>query len=309
MLDQTQYNNLWTNTFGLPIQQIPCYYQYLQREVYFQDYLDLFSCPNSRSPTFVRVYINGYYTIDPGFDILHNPAYTVEQDKKVRLIVDYDFPYAGQLCKNREIKYILIGEAAPAPSIPLLNNNQEDISNTYFYNKTHVGSTNYFNAPLKAWGINKKTKENKDKSKTEILVELADKGVLLIDLSPFAVNYNEQMREKISQCLFKDLETRIQNLSYLNSKWDFCLIAPQKTSMGILNRVNEIHNRTIKHTNDLLSEPDYDITRKNLKVSSYQDYTVNKSQQFKTLKHLPKRAKLAVIIGGSPHYELIKRAF
>ena len=306
MLDQTQYNNLWTNTFGLPIQQIPCYYQYLQREVYFQDYLDLFGCPNSGNPTFVR---DKHMSVYPGFRILHNPAYTIQQGNQVRLIVDYDFPYAGQLCKNREIKYILIGEAAPAPSIPLLNNNQEDASNTYFYNKNHVGSTNYFNAPLKAWGINKKTKGNKDKSKTELLVKLADKGVLLIDLSPFAVNYNEQMRGKISQCLFKDLEKRIQNLIYLNSKWDFCLIAPQKTSMGILNLVNKIHNRTINHTNDLLSAPDYKITRKNLKVSSYQDYTVNKSQQIKTLNHLPKRAKLAVIIGGSPHYELIKRAF
>ena len=55
MLTQANYNDLWTNVLGLPLQDLPIYYIYLQREVYFQDYLDLFCCPNNERPSFERI--------------------------------------------------------------------------------------------------------------------------------------------------------------------------------------------------------------------------------------------------------------
>ena len=45
MLTRRDYEDLWVNPapagFGMPLHLIPNYYQYLQREVYFQDYLDI----------------------------------------------------------------------------------------------------------------------------------------------------------------------------------------------------------------------------------------------------------------------------
>lgn len=292
MLTQAQYNNLWTVTLGLPIQQIPCYYQYLQREVYFQDYLDLFCCPNNGGPTFVRVHINGYYTIDPGFVILHNPAYTIQLGNQVRLIVDYDFPYAGQLCKNREIKYILIGEAAH-PS-----------SKTYFYNINHTNYTPWFAEPVKAWGVLGINKRDK-------LIGLADNEVLLLDLSPFAISYDSALRILISTNLSANLNNRINKLICLNVNWNFCFIAPKETSIGIINWLamnngNMLNGKTTIHVNDLLLAADY--VDGNGRI--HQDYAVNNNpNQYTNLSHLSKRAKLAVIIGGSPHHQLINRAF
>ena len=181
MLDQTQYNNLWTNTFGLPIQQIPCYYQYLQREVYFQDYLDLFGCPNSGNPTFVR---DKHMSVYPGFRILHNPAYTIQQGNQVRLIVDYDFPYAGQLCKNREIKYILVGEASPNNSL------------NYFYALTQLGSTPWLREPAKAFNLNYSKPVHSD-DKAKILIDLANHGFILLDLYPFGTDLSK-IRNKMN---------------------------------------------------------------------------------------------------------------
>ena len=114
MLTQLEYNDLWRINLGLPLHNIPCYFQYLQREVYFQDYLDLFCCPTNGNPTFERIDVNGHQTVFiNGLHADPNGVYTlVDQGGQVRLIVDYEFPYdRTELCKGREIKYILIGDA------------------------------------------------------------------------------------------------------------------------------------------------------------------------------------------------------
>lgn len=282
MLDQTQYNNLWTNTFGLPIQQIPCYYQYLQREVYFQDYLDLFGCPNSGNPTFVR---DKHMSVYPGFRILHNPAYTVQQGNQVRLIVDYDFPYAGQLCKNREIKYILIGEAAHTSS------------KTYFYNINHTDYTPYLKAPLDAWGVNASSKLGK-------LIGLANEGVILLDLFPFALSYNTNFRERLNKSgvtnSFWDdamnaysIKNRINRAlpAYLNNDWDLAFVAPCKISEYIVNPQNGF-------------QP---LTMSNIGLHPVQFRSQN---QNKTRCNLGAQwRKVAVSSAGSPTQQLIQAAF
>ena len=111
MLTQANYNDLWTNVLGLPLQDLPIYYIYLQREVYFQDYLDLFCCPNNERPSFERIILDGRHTVAIS-DLQPDPngEYTIiDAQGHVRLIVQYDFPFErNELCKGRNIKYILI---------------------------------------------------------------------------------------------------------------------------------------------------------------------------------------------------------
>jgi hypothetical protein len=233
MLTRRDYEDLWVNPapggFGMPLHIIPNYYQYLQREVYFQDYLDLFGCKSIE--TFPRTDDN---YIDPGFVILHDPTYTKIINGKVYLKVDYDFPYKKELCKNRCIKYIMIGEAAPSKS------------GTYFYDINQINTTSWLSAPLKAFFNAGMTtvpymKPTNSIEKRDLLLELAKQGYLLIDLFPFAVNYNnirERLNQEfegisISETFYKYLksyiESNINELKYLNTEITIAFSGPTKT--------------------------------------------------------------------------------
>ena len=301
MLTLANYNNLWTATLGLPIQNIPCYYQYLQREVYYQDYLDLFCCPKNGNPTYERISVNGHHTVlIPNLQPDPNGAYTViDSAEHVRLIVDYDFPYYGELCKNRDIKYILIGEAPPAPSFPILVTDK-DKENSYFYNVKHLKSTSYLNEPIKAFNVRGREKEEK-------LIGLADKGILLIDLSIFAISYSQNSRTIIGSILLPELIARIQSLNCLNPQWDFCLVAPQTTSVTIINEILINHNgllinKSIFSNQDLLNSPVF---------NNNNNYTSNPNAvRWPNITHVSKRAKFTALIGNpGPNAQLIKRAF
>lgn len=82
-------------------------------------------------------------------------------------------PFAHLIAGNErrpKIKYMMIAEAAP-------------IGETYFYNVNHGTDTPYFKEPIKAFGIEETTR-------TQMLFDLANQGVLLLDLFPFIHNYN-----------------------------------------------------------------------------------------------------------------------
>jgi hypothetical protein len=237
MLTQVNYNNLWTVNLGLPIQTIPCYYQYLQREVYFQDYLDLFCCPENGEPTNERLVIQGHQTVSvQGLQADPSGEFTVIDSKgDVRLIVEYDFPFdEKKICKGREIKYILIGEAA------------HSISPTYFYNISHIQHTHYFSQPLRAFG-------QVNGNKTIELLSLADAGILLIDLLPYNINYSQVIPGNItlrrSLCDNGNIQTFWDNVlnpysvsnrltllvNCLDNDWDLSLMAPCELSLCLLN--------------------------------------------------------------------------
>jgi hypothetical protein len=112
------------------------------------------------------------------------------------------------------IKKIMIGEAAP-PLNPIINP-LRDAENFYFYNTHHVGSTGYFIAPCTAFNIEGQDKANK-------LFDLAIKGVLLIDLFPFAVTYSTTFRN------------RLCNRNVVRSFWD-----GENNPYSIENRIMEI---------------------------------------------------------------------
>jgi hypothetical protein len=187
--------------------------------VYQQDYLDLF-IDGKTEPTYNRLAtIDGVFGVPiEKFDTTINMCNTytdlLTDDRtkitKLCLLVDYNFPFdnelKGKLDKNatdyddkinRCIKFILIGEAPPPYTAPLKEN-------TYFYNKDHIGNTPYFTAPCKAFDA----LGNKGKK----LVQLADKGALLLDLFPFAIPYNDPIKISIKNLAvdqFKKIVSRL----------------------------------------------------------------------------------------------------
>jgi hypothetical protein len=298
MLTQVNYNNLWTVNLGLPIQTIPCYYQYLQREVYFQDYLDLFCCPENGEPTNERLVIKGYQTVSvQGLNADPNGEFTVIDSKGVvRLIVEYDFPFdRKELCKGRKIKYILIGEAAPP-------------SGSYIY-KDAKGS--YITAPLCAT-----TNINLRKLNTfQKLLELSNQGFLLLDFFPFSINFeilNINLNNAIIAHFTNELISRINKLNCLAKDWDYCFVGPyNRTSIPIINWLNSyaggfFMGLPIAHVNDLIPSPDFVANNGSVHVN----HTNNPLPAIWNVNHLSKRAKNTVLVGNTgPNCQLIKRVF
>ncbi len=132
------------------------------------------------------------------------------------------------------IKYIMIGEAAP-PSIV----------NYFYYTGAASKQTGYFTAPCKAFGVITGSKEDK-------LIALANKGVLLLDLFPFALDYNKLRDKLISNNAVIDFWDNKENpYSVINRLLDIvdlldkisvssALIAPPKISHHIAVKLNAV---------------------------------------------------------------------
>jgi hypothetical protein len=190
MLTLTEYGHLWKTHFSgiVPAGVImPDYSEYLNREIYQQDYLDLFGAIVAE--TFPRVMIGANWYVEItrhpilstlGLTLLHRPYIYHHTDGNDYLLVDYDFPYKGQLNKGRCIKYIMIGEAA-----------RPDTAGTYFYNINHTNRTDYFSAPCNAFSVVKGSKRDK-------LIDLAINGVVLLDIFPFAYSYSPTIRKSLN---------------------------------------------------------------------------------------------------------------
>jgi len=299
MLTQANYNDLWTNVLGLPLHNIPCYYQYLQREVYFQDYLDLFCCPENGKPTYERIVVHGHQTVSiQGLQPDPNGEYTIiDAQGHVRLIVQYDFPYYGKLCENRSIKYILIGEAPPS-------------TGNYIYKGDNTG---YITAPLSAMGIGRL-------GEFERLVAFADAGYLLLDLLPFAIDFKNTIINRTMEGFFNNpnlgvfilsLLVKMRELNCLSIEWDYCFVAPKRTSLSILNwldanNTSYFNGKSTLHPLDLIGTPDFIDRAGKVHI----DHTINPTILAWPISHLSKRAKFTVIVGGTgPNAQLIRRVF
>lgn len=337
MLTLKDYQRLWTKP-------LPHYHQYLQREIYQQDYLDLFNGTitynrlknGSRFGILLSKLVSG---------IPLHPCYVdALPDANGKLVdcllVDYDYPFTRtELENNKErcIKYIMIGEAAP-PMTAQMNDG------TYFYNVKHTGSTPYFAAPCKALDIS-------GNSKTQKLSDLAGKGVLLLDLFPFAVSYDTKLRDVLNKSGTTDffwngnnpwsIQSRLKALAKsLCQDWDLCMIAPEKISIHVLGlpALNLIPTGSHHNTwNDL----NYDnhgvwiVTQQGLSLKTTAPKSYFKKGQRKgtecknhvgivsknssglrlhgnpvSITHLPKRKKFTVLVGNSgPHAAMIANAF
>ena len=137
-------------------------------------------------------YLNLWTNLMPTGFGMPGPAPTyadyVAREQKIQQYLDIfrglvtipDNPFAHLIADNErppKIKYILIAESAP-------------IENTYFYDINHV-NTCYFKEPIKAFRIEEATN-------TQMLFDLANKGVLLLDLFPFIYNYDPRFREVLN---------------------------------------------------------------------------------------------------------------
>ncbi len=356
VLTLQQYQNLWTapmprgnapmpHGFGMPLHTIPCYHQYVQREIYQQDYMDLFT----GAITYNRLRNENRFGVPLSklaSGIPHDPSYVDclpdRNGKPVAcLLVDYEYPFSQvELEKGKEkcIKYIMIGEAAP-PMTAQLNDG------TYFYNVKHTGSTPYFAAPCKAFGISGGDKRQK-------LSDLAAKGVLLLDLFPFAVPYHTKLRDALNKSGTTDffwngnnnpwsIQFRLNELAKsLCQDWDLCMIAPETISTHVLG-LPALNLIPISSHHNIWNDLNYDnhgvwmVTQQGLSLQttapkSYLKKGKGKGIECKnhvgivsqnssvlrlhgnpvTITHLPKRKKFTVLVGNSgPHAAMIANAF
>ena len=135
------------------------------------------------------------------------------------------------------IRYVMIGEAAP-PSIV----------NYFYYTGAASKQTGYLTAPCKAFGVITGSKEDK-------LIALANEGVLLLDLFPFALDYNKLRDILISNNAVIDfwdnkgnpysVINRLLNMVNLLNKNSVssALIAPPKISHHIAVKLNAVTGR------------------------------------------------------------------
>jgi hypothetical protein len=143
---------------------------------------------------------------------------------------------------GKKVRYILIAEAAPG-------------NGAYFYNyELPCGLiTPYFKQVVKAFDLNhelKLTKENALKT----LTDLTQKGILLLDLFPFALTFTTTHRNNlIRNGALKEfwdgddysIKTQIIDLCKSNNitldpEWDLCLIAPPVISTEIVENYNAL---------------------------------------------------------------------
>ena len=199
-----QYGLLWglfPSISGMP--GMPPYADYLSRENFLEDYLDIFRGRDTRAT-------RGLPGPHPFHAQLSNPLFVAPK-----------------------ITYIMIGEAAHSSSA------------TFFYNPTHLKSTNWLRSPLEAFGWGKPYPKT-PLGKIESLFALAMNGFLLLDLYPFALAYSSKMRAGIDYIPFwEQLVDRINSLSALKLLQPDCLLAfsgPAKTHHQI---AVQLHNQRL----------------------------------------------------------------
>jgi hypothetical protein len=150
--------------------------------------------------------------------------------------------------QGSEVKYILVAEAAP------FHDTTKSNVGAYFYNYSNVEglATAYFRAPCDLFNISR-TPLTIDTAKNA-LYELAKKGVLLLDLFPFALKIDSQLRKKIlGRGILKhfwdedhySIKTQIKDLcsnhnTSLHKEWDLCLIAPPLISCHLVGAYDEL---------------------------------------------------------------------
>jgi hypothetical protein len=224
MLTRKEFENQWNRDFAglapLAGEQMPSYDQFRISERMLEDYLDIFRGFNSREGDIEMPYPH------PFFDENGNP-----------------------LLKEKPcIKFILVGEARPPLKTPILNKCGGDVNNTYFYDITHVRPTSWLSAPRLNWGC--PPYAPCPTNKVDTLLCLASKGVLLLDLFPYAISYSTMLRRAlnnggITRTFWDDptnpynLKDRIQRIGkLLCNDWDLTMVAPCVISEYIVNPIN-----------------------------------------------------------------------
>ena len=204
-----EYTDLWNNPMpagfgqgGVPPQfpgvPFPNYVEYFDRDNQLEDYLDIFRGRNTRAGAGA---VAGAVGRMPLFDGGNDAGWYYPHPFFPPPGVAGFVPPPG--VPNPKIRYILIAEAALPlnPAVvgaePEFGGQEGDKKNTYFYNVNHLGGTPYFREVRKAFnfplgyipaGI----------TKPQVLWLLAQQGVLLLDLYPFAIKYTSKIRNALN---------------------------------------------------------------------------------------------------------------
>ena len=228
MLTRKEFEDQWNRDFAglapLAGEQMPSYDQFRISERMLEDYLDIFRGFNSREGDMEMPYPH------PFFDENGNP-----------------------LLKEKPcVKYILVGEARPKPNVPIYNKctpTAGDENNGYFYDIRHINSRQpWLSAPRINWRcpLFRPCPDNK----IETLLCLASKGVLLLDLFPYAISYSTRLRRALNNGAITrsfwdnptnpyNLKDRIQRIGkLLCNDWDLTMVAPCVISEYIVNPIN-----------------------------------------------------------------------
>ena len=224
-MTRTEFNHQWNRDFApITTQAIPNYNEFLISERMLEDYLDIFRGYNSRKGNLNMSYDH------PFFDENENPLFGEK-------------PY---------IRYILVGEARPSPKKSVYNKCRPtpgDEKNGYFYDIRHINSWQpWLSAPRINWDC--PPFRPCPNNKIQTLLRLASKGVLLLDLFPYAISYSTKLRKTLNingttksfwdnptnPFNLKDRIQRIGNL--LCNDWDLSLVAPCIISGHIINPIN-----------------------------------------------------------------------
>jgi hypothetical protein len=202
---------------ALPMPLIDLYLEYVVREVQMEDYLDLFrGFPPAPGTVFARIpgplgplagkndHIDVSELGIPDVSKLHVGAYPWTLD---------DFKI------KRKIKYVMIGECA-----------KERASNTYIYDVTQISSTPYLNAPCTIFNVSGIL------PKALKLIELANNGVILIDIFPYGLTLYGPDRLLLQNIIWiNDLTIRLNSLCPLYAnKLEIATVAPIITSQWII---------------------------------------------------------------------------
>jgi hypothetical protein len=217
-MTSSEFNDLWKNEFA-PVTKaaMPNYGDFMISERMLEDYLDIFRGYNTRRDGNAMPYPH------PFFDSNGKPLLPVKP------------------C----IKFILVAEARPMEKPKVLNQCLGDEANTFFYNITHVGRTPWLNAPRLFWKC--PPFRPCPNNKVQTLLCLASKGVLLLDLFPFAIKYSTNLRKALNdngttRRFWEDsanpynLQDRIKGISNLLCEdWDLTMVAPCIISENLVN--------------------------------------------------------------------------
>lgn len=144
---------------------------------------------------------------------------------------------------NIKIKYLLFGEAPPGG----INGVNEDVK--YIYNPKSIKYQSYLINVYKCFFPTKKIKVSTPDVKMDLLRNIADRGFLLIDSLPFAMNYsgNYRGRKKYSG-LIKECTN-----NYLNHKLNKCGVPwINDESVLVAFSVRKTGEQVIKHIRGLL---------------------------------------------------------
>jgi hypothetical protein len=176
--------------------------------------------------------------------IPNHELHTIILDGDLYLLVDYDYPWTNdELKKKRCIKYVMIGEAAPQQNPKTVGYGVDDFNNSYYYNILHLKSTGYFTQPLTTFefvGV-----IGTSNIKRNALLFLADASSILLDLFPYAINYDtirdHLNKTGVTEFYFQELMVTISlfKTKYkCNEDVKGVFVAPPKISHWLANIIN-----------------------------------------------------------------------